>query len=110
MLLYDGVCNLCNGWVNFVLDRDPNSRYKFAALQGEAGKAMMKRVGKGQRLSHACACGLCLFPEPVLVCTCTAAGFKIISICVGLRLCEQILMTSVLSSWWSGSCKTLRSR
>mmetsp|Transcript_32777 Transcript_32777/g.52757 ORF Transcript_32777/g.52757 Transcript_32777/m.52757 type:complete len:261 (+) Transcript_32777:3-785(+) len=46
VLLYDGVCNLCNGWVNFVLDRDPNSRYKFAALQGEAGKAMMKRVGK----------------------------------------------------------------
>ena len=50
VLLYDGVCNLCNGWVNFVLDRDPNSRYKFAALQGEAGKAMMKRVGKGASL------------------------------------------------------------
>jgi hypothetical protein len=47
VLLYDGVCNLCNGWVNFVIDRDPQSRYKFAALQGEAGRAMMTRVGKG---------------------------------------------------------------
>eukprot|EP00802_Teleaulax_amphioxeia_P027912 Tamp_29404.p1 GENE.Tamp_29404~~Tamp_29404.p1 ORF type:complete len:206 (+),score=42.59 Tamp_29404:23-619(+) len=46
VLLYDGVCNLCNGWVNFVIDRDPQSRYKFAALQGEAGRAMMTRVGK----------------------------------------------------------------
>lgn len=46
MLLYDGVCNLCNGWVNFVIDRDPQGRYKFAALQGEAGRALMTRVGR----------------------------------------------------------------
>ena len=48
VLLYDGVCNLCNGWVNFVIDRDPQSRYKFAALQGEAGRALMTRVGRGK--------------------------------------------------------------
>jgi len=46
VLLYDGVCNLCNGWVNFVIDRDPHSRYKYAALQGEAGRALMTRVGR----------------------------------------------------------------
>ena len=48
VMLYDGVCNLCNGWVNFVIDRDPQSRYKFAALQGEAGRALMTRVGRGR--------------------------------------------------------------
>ena len=48
VLLFDGVCNLCNGWVNFVIDRDPQSRYKFAALQGEAGRALMTRVGRGR--------------------------------------------------------------
>lgn len=46
VLLYDGVCNLCNGWVNFVIDRDAQSHYKFASLQGEAGRALMARVGK----------------------------------------------------------------
>ena len=46
MLLYDGVCNLCNGWVNFVLARDARARYKFAALQGEVGRAMMTQVGR----------------------------------------------------------------
>lgn len=51
VMLFDGVCNLCNGWVNFVIDRDKQSRYKFAALQGEAGRAMMTRVGKSEFLS-----------------------------------------------------------
>ena len=46
VLLYDGVCNLCNGWVNFVMDKDPQARYKFASLQGEAGRALMTRVGR----------------------------------------------------------------
>lgn len=48
MVLYDGVCNLCNGWVNFVIDRDAQSRYKFASLQGEAGRALMARVGRSE--------------------------------------------------------------
>jgi predicted DCC family thiol-disulfide oxidoreductase YuxK len=54
VLLYDGVCNLCNGWVNFVIDRDPQSRYKFAALQGEAGRALMTRVGRGELHAQHC--------------------------------------------------------
>ena len=37
IILFDGVCNLCNRWVNFVIDRDPSGRFRFAALQsGEA--------------------------------------------------------------------------
>ena len=33
IILFDGVCNLCNGSVNFVIDRDVAGRFKFAALQ-----------------------------------------------------------------------------
>jgi predicted DCC family thiol-disulfide oxidoreductase YuxK len=46
VLLFDGVCNLCNGFVNFVIARDPNGKFKFAALQGTAGQAIMRSIGR----------------------------------------------------------------
>jgi predicted DCC family thiol-disulfide oxidoreductase YuxK len=41
-----GVCNMCNGGVNFVLDNDPVGRLRFAALQSEAGRALLLRSGR----------------------------------------------------------------
>jgi predicted DCC family thiol-disulfide oxidoreductase YuxK len=32
---FDGVCNLCNRFVDFVIRHDRNRRYRFASLQGE---------------------------------------------------------------------------
>eukprot|EP01025_Chloroclados_australasicus_P043616 TRINITY_DN4678_c0_g2_i3.p2 TRINITY_DN4678_c0_g2~~TRINITY_DN4678_c0_g2_i3.p2 ORF type:complete len:207 (+),score=17.54 TRINITY_DN4678_c0_g2_i3:248-868(+) len=46
IILFDGVCNLCNTGVNFVLDFDPDGAYRFAALQSEAGKALLQRSGR----------------------------------------------------------------
>lgn len=37
IILFDGICNLCNGWVNFVIDRDRSRNFRFAALQSEVG-------------------------------------------------------------------------
>jgi predicted DCC family thiol-disulfide oxidoreductase YuxK len=34
IVFFDGVCNLCNGAVNFLLDRDRERRLRFAPLQG----------------------------------------------------------------------------
>jgi predicted DCC family thiol-disulfide oxidoreductase YuxK len=45
ILLFDGVCNLCNAAVNFVIDRDPRARIKFASLQSEAGQQLLRRFG-----------------------------------------------------------------
>ena len=45
IILFDGVCNLCNGAVNFVIDRDPMARFKFAALQSDYGQAESKKLG-----------------------------------------------------------------
>lgn len=44
-LLFDGVCNLCNGWVDFVIRRDPMGRIRFAALQSPEGSAALENVG-----------------------------------------------------------------
>lgn len=45
VILFDGVCNLCNGAVNFIIDRDPKATFHFTALQQEAGKQILKSFG-----------------------------------------------------------------
>lgn len=46
VVLFDGVCNFCNASVNFLLDNDPEGRVRMAALQSEAGKALLLRAGR----------------------------------------------------------------
>lgn len=41
VILFDGVCNLCSGFVQFVLPRDTEEKYRFASLQSDAGQALL---------------------------------------------------------------------
>jgi predicted DCC family thiol-disulfide oxidoreductase YuxK len=45
VVLFDGVCNLCNGFVQFVISHDTQARFRFAALQSEAGQALLAAAG-----------------------------------------------------------------
>ncbi len=45
IILFDGVCNFCNGSVNFIIDRDPEAYFKFAPLQSEIGEKLLKENG-----------------------------------------------------------------
>lgn len=45
ILLFDGVCNLCNGAIQFIIRRDPKARFKFASLQGDAGRELAHERG-----------------------------------------------------------------
>jgi len=45
VLLFDGVCNLCNGVVQFIIPRDPEGRIRFAPLQSASGKALLSGQG-----------------------------------------------------------------
>lgn len=45
VVLFDGVCNLCNGLVAFLIPRDPDGRLRFAALQSDAGQELLARHG-----------------------------------------------------------------
>lgn len=45
IILFDGVCNLCNNSVQFVIKHDETNRFKFAALQSETGQALLKHYG-----------------------------------------------------------------
>jgi predicted DCC family thiol-disulfide oxidoreductase YuxK len=43
IILFDGVCNFCNYWVNFVLKRDHKNLFLFAALQSKAGQEFLTK-------------------------------------------------------------------
>lgn len=45
IILFDGVCNLCNRWVQFVIERDPEAEFRFAPLQSEVGEALVAEEG-----------------------------------------------------------------
>lgn len=43
LVLFDGVCNLCNGAVQFIIKRDPAGKFLFASLQSDFAAAQLKK-------------------------------------------------------------------
>lgn len=46
VLLFDGVCNLCNASVQWVLLRDQKAVFQFSALQSETGQTLLQKWGR----------------------------------------------------------------
>jgi predicted DCC family thiol-disulfide oxidoreductase YuxK len=42
LILFDGVCNFCNFWVNFIIDHDSKKYFKFASLQSNLAQNILK--------------------------------------------------------------------
>ena len=45
LILFDGMCVLCSGWVDFIIARDPAARFRFAAIQTPLGRRLAERFG-----------------------------------------------------------------
>ena len=45
IILFDGVCNLCNRSVQFIIKRDRKKQFRFASLQGHAGQQILEQYG-----------------------------------------------------------------
>lgn len=45
VLLFDGVCNLCNGFINFIIDNDPDAYFRFGTLQREPARSFLWSAG-----------------------------------------------------------------
>jgi predicted DCC family thiol-disulfide oxidoreductase YuxK len=43
IVLFDGVCNLCNSVVQFIIKRDKKKQFLFASLQGKTGQEVLKK-------------------------------------------------------------------
>ena len=45
IILFDGVCNLCNNAIQFIIKRDNKDIFRYAALQSELGQQLTKERG-----------------------------------------------------------------
>lgn len=43
VVIFDGVCNFCNGTVDFIIARDRGRRFRFAPMQTDAARALIDR-------------------------------------------------------------------
>lgn len=51
IVLFDGICNLCNGSVTFIMDRDPEGYFRFAPLQSDVAQDLLRDSAKSKSLS-----------------------------------------------------------
>jgi len=45
IILFDGVCNFCNGTINFIIKRDGHNNFSFASLQGTTAESLQEKFG-----------------------------------------------------------------
>ena len=45
IILFDGVCNLCNKTVQFIIQKDPIKNFRFASLQSKSGQLLFEQLG-----------------------------------------------------------------
>lgn len=50
IVLFDGVCNYCNSWVNYAIKHDKKAKLKFAPLQSDAGEKLREQYGFGSSI------------------------------------------------------------
>ena len=43
IIIFDGICNFCNGSVNFIINRDVHSVFTFTPMQSETAKSLMHK-------------------------------------------------------------------
>ncbi len=48
IILFDGVCNLCDASVHYVIKNDKNDLFRFVALQSDFGQTILKHIGINQ--------------------------------------------------------------
>lgn len=93
VVLYDGVCGLCNRTVRFVLARDRRRLFRFAALQSDYARAVLTRHGRDPNLLDA----VCVVLEP------GTAAERVIS-----KSCAAILIGRRLGEGWALVANLLR--
>jgi predicted DCC family thiol-disulfide oxidoreductase YuxK len=45
LILFDGVCKLCNAWSNFIIQHDRHRRFRLASVQSPEGQAVLAHFG-----------------------------------------------------------------
>ena len=87
ILLFDGHCNLCNAWVQFIVQRDSAKKIRFASLQSKAGRQMLEK----HKINESYIDSLVLFEEEKYFVSSTAA-LRTFSLLAGWEKHLQLLI------------------
>ena len=49
IILFDGVCNLCNSFVQYIIKHDKKDAFRFVALQSELGQKIISHIGISEK-------------------------------------------------------------
>ena len=49
IILFDGVCNLCNSFVQYIIKHDKKDVFRFVALQSELGQKILNHIGISEK-------------------------------------------------------------
>lgn len=79
LILFDGVCNLCHGFVRFVVKRDPDRLFKLASLQSPYARDLLSRLGYQNNVLNSV-----IFVEDNTIYQSSAAVFRIFKHLSGL--------------------------
>ncbi|WMT39950.1 thiol-disulfide oxidoreductase DCC family protein [Paenibacillus sp. D2_2] len=52
IVLFDGVCLLCQGAVKFIIKHDPGAQFKFASLQSDVGRRLLQQYGGARAIDE----------------------------------------------------------
>jgi predicted DCC family thiol-disulfide oxidoreductase YuxK len=69
VVLFDGVCNLCNAWVRFIVRHDATGIFRFAAQQSPIGQVMIREhvIGSPQLSSVILVAGDSVYTESAAI-------------------------------------------
>ena len=52
IILFDGYCNFCSFWVNFIIKSDLKKRFKFSCIQSDGGREILQRKGIKENITE----------------------------------------------------------
>jgi len=52
VIIFDGICNLCCGWVQYLIRIDKNMKFRFVSIQSETGQNLLNPVSENVKLTE----------------------------------------------------------
>ena len=95
LVLFDGVCVLCSGWVQFLIERDRDQFFRFTPIQSPYGRALAQRLGIDAEA-----------PQTNAVIIGGRAYFKVDSAIAGAHPCAALALGARASRSCRGRCAT----
>jgi len=52
VIIFDGICNLCCGWIQYLIRIDKNMKFRFVSIQSERGQKMLNGIHENDKMTE----------------------------------------------------------